>query len=81
MPFIETTDPVVATGKLAEIFTEIAAARGRVANIYKLHSLDPDALRAHRDLYFVTMLSRAGLSRREREAIATAVSAANECHY
>jgi len=81
MAYIKQIEPEEATGKLAEIYREIAGARGRVANIYKLHGLDPDLLRVHRDTYFHTMFRRDGLSRLERQAMAVAVSVSNECHY
>ncbi len=51
------------------------------ANILDSHSLNPDALRAHLGLYRTVMFGESGLSRMEREAMAVAVSAANECHY
>jgi alkylhydroperoxidase family enzyme len=50
-------------------------------NVLVSHSLNPDALSAHRALYRVVMFGPSGLSRAEREAIAVAVSAANDCHY
>jgi alkylhydroperoxidase family enzyme len=50
-------------------------------NILASHSLSPDALRAHERLYKTLLFGVSGLSRAEREAIAVAVSAANECHY
>lgn len=45
------------------------------------HSLNGDSLRAHVVLYRVVMFGPSGLTRAEREAIAVAVSAANDCHY
>ena len=51
------------------------------ANILDSHTLNPDALRAHLGLYRTVMFGESGLSRVEREAMAVAVSAANECHY
>lgn len=50
-------------------------------NILASHSLNSDALRAHKRLYETVMFGESGLSRAEREAIGVAVSAANECHY
>jgi alkylhydroperoxidase family enzyme len=50
-------------------------------NVLASHSLNPDALSAHRALYRVVMFGPSGLSRAEREAMAVIVSAANECHY
>lgn len=56
---------------------------GEVDNVLKVHGLRPETLRAHLDLYKTAMHPRhgAGLSRRERELIAVAVSRANGCHY
>jgi alkylhydroperoxidase family enzyme len=45
------------------------------------HSLNPEALAAHLQLYRVVMFGPSRLSRTEREAMAVAVSAANDCHY
>ncbi len=50
-------------------------------HILASHSLNHDALRAHLALYRVVMFGQSGLSRAEREAMAVAVSAANDCHY
>jgi alkylhydroperoxidase family enzyme len=38
-------------------------------------------MRAHVALYRTIMFGRSPLTRAEREAIAVAVSAANDCHY
>jgi alkylhydroperoxidase family enzyme len=45
------------------------------------HSLNEETMRAHVALYRTIMYGPSGLSRVEREAVAVAVSAANECHY
>jgi alkylhydroperoxidase family enzyme len=50
-------------------------------NILACHSLNPDALKAHLGLYRTIMFGQSPLTRSEREAIAVAVSAANDCHY
>ena len=56
------------------------AARG-LDNVLASHALSPEALRAHVALYRTVMLGDSPLSRAEREAVAVAVSAANDCHY
>jgi alkylhydroperoxidase family enzyme len=53
----------------------------RLGNILASHSLNPDALEAHMRLYRTIMFGDSPLTRVEREAIAVAVSAANDCHY
>ncbi len=50
-------------------------------NVLASHSLNPDALRAHLELYRTVMFGPSPLTRAEREAVAVAVSAANDCHY
>ena len=51
------------------------------ANIVASHSLNREAMLAHARLYQTIMFGESPLSRAEREAIAVAVSAANDCHY
>ncbi|MFB6263365.1 MAG: peroxidase-related enzyme [Bradymonadaceae bacterium] len=81
MAWIETIDEAEATGELADLYDEIARERGKVANIMQVHSLAPDAMRAHIDLYTALMFDGADLPREECELIATVVSAANGCEY
>lgn len=52
-----------------------------VDEILKIHSLRPDTLDGHLRLYRSVMRCGEGLSVRERELIAVAVSAYNACHY
>lgn len=61
-------------------WVETAASAGG-DHILASHSLKPAALQAHVLLYRTIMFGPSGLSRSEREAIAVAVSAANDCHY
>jgi len=75
---IEVSD---ADGKLAAMYAELVKKRGKVSNILKVHSLNPDAMEGHLDLYMTLMFGKSGLSRLEREAIAVVVSAANDCAY
>ena len=51
------------------------------AHIPSSHSLNPAALRAHLGLYRTIMFGDSPLTRAEREAMAVAVSAVNDCHY
>lgn len=60
---------------------EVKAGRGTVANILRVHGIEPDIGRAHLALYKTIMFGVSRLTRLEREAIAVAVSAANRCHY
>jgi alkylhydroperoxidase family enzyme len=57
------------------------ADAGGLDNVLASHTLNPEALRAHLALYRTVMFGDSPLGRAEREAIAVAVSAANDCHY
>jgi alkylhydroperoxidase family enzyme len=50
-------------------------------NILRIHGLHPRTMRLHYELYRELMHGPGPLTRVQREMIAVAVSAANECHY
>jgi len=50
-------------------------------NILRIHGVHSRTMRQHYDLYRELMYGKSPLSRIQREMIAVAVSAANECHY
>ncbi len=52
-----------------------------LAHILTSHSSNREVLKAHLGLYRAVMFGQSGLSRGEREAVAVAVSAVNDCHY
>lgn len=81
MSWIETIDPADADGELQEVYDRIAGERGKVANIMRIQSLNPEAMEAHLDLYKAVVYGDNGLSREERELVATAVSVTNGCEY
>lgn len=81
MSWIEEIDVSEADGKLARIYADLVEKRGKVSNILKVQSLNPDAMGNHLDLYMTLMFGKSGLSRTEREAIAVVVSASNDCAY
>lgn len=81
MPWIRIIDEAEAEGDLAGLYDEIRRARGKVANIMKIHSLLPETMRKHLELYMATMFAPGGLRREQRELIATVVSAVNGCAY
>lgn len=70
-----------ANEKLKPIYDDLIKSRGKVANILKVHSLNPDALKSHLDLYMTIMFGKSGLTRKERECIAVVVSRADNCEY
>jgi len=81
MSWITEIDAEEAGEKLAAVYAELIEKRGKISNILRVHSLNPDALGNHLDLYMTIMFGKSGLSRAEREAIAVVVSAANDCAY
>ena len=81
MSWIDEVNVDDAEGKLEAIYAEVLKKRGKVSNILKVHSLNPEAMANHLDLYMAVMFDASGLSRAEREAVAVVVSAANECAY
>ena len=81
MAYIRVIEESEAAGELREAYERVAASRGKVANILRVHSLIPKSLAAHLSFYEAVMFARPGLSRRTRELIATVVSKANDCEY
>jgi len=81
MPWIDTIGEKEAAGELKEIYAKIAGSRGKVSNIMRIHSLIPESMKAHMELYLAIMFGKSGLKREEREMLAIVVSAANECDY
>jgi uncharacterized peroxidase-related enzyme len=79
--YIRTINEDEADGKLFDIYDEIQRNRGRVSNILRVSSLEPKSMRAHLDLYMSTVFGKGGLSRKESEILAVAVSAANADPY
>ena len=81
MSWVDEIEVSDADGKLAAMYAELIKKRGKVSNILKAHSLNPEAMEGHLDLYMTLMFGKSGLSRLEREAIAVVVSATNDCAY
>jgi alkylhydroperoxidase family enzyme len=50
-------------------------------NIIQIHSIHPQTMRHHYDLYIELMRRRSPLTRIQREMIAVVVSAENQCRY
>ena len=60
---------------------QLVQQRGRISDILKVQSLNPEAMADHLELYMTLMFGKSGLDRMERESIAVVVSATNECDY
>lgn len=81
MGFIETIPPARAQGELAELYARISGARGGVAEVMAIQSLNPAAMAAHFDFYKTLLFGHSELDRRTREMIGVVVSATNGCDY
>jgi len=82
MTWIKTVPPEEATGLLRQLYAAAMRRAGKIFNVIRLQSPRPKVLRASTQLYMEVMYSAEnGLSRAQREMIATAVSRANSCHY
>jgi uncharacterized peroxidase-related enzyme len=78
---LRLTDVDEASGTLKQEYDAAVGRAGKVFNIVKAMSLRPDVLRRSMELYKGIMLGSSGLSRQERELLATVVSRENDCHY
>ncbi len=81
MAWIQVVPPGEAAGELREIYEDVGRRRGSIANVYRIQSLNPQALRAHLDLYMSLLYRRGSLSRAQREMIGVLVSGLNDCGY
>ena len=82
MAWIQTVDPAEARGLLLRLYDAAMRRAGRVFNIIRIQSSRPKVLRSSTWLYLEVMQSRdSGLSRVQREMIATTVSQINGCFY
>jgi hypothetical protein len=72
MGWIEEIAPDAAQGDLRILYDELERKRGKVSNILQAHSLRPDAMRGHLDLYMDLMFAPGGLSRGQRGMVAVA---------
>ncbi len=81
MAWVKMIEPEEATGELQAEYDKAIRRAGKVFNILKVQSLNPGTLRASMGLYLATMYGRSGLSRLDREMLATVVSCVNRCFY
>jgi alkylhydroperoxidase family enzyme len=81
MSHLRLIDIEKATGLLKEEYEAAIGRAGKVFNIVKSMSLRPRVLKSSMDLYKEIMFGPCGLSRQERELLATVVSRQNDCHY
>jgi len=78
---LRLTEVDEATGQLKAEYDAAIGRAGKVFNIVKAMSLRPSVLKRSMELYKGIMFGSSGLSRQERELLATVVSRENDCHY
>ena len=81
MAWINVISEDQAEGELATQYSQLIEPWGGVDNILKIHSLNPESLRAHVLLYKTVMYGKSPVKRPQREMIAVVVSSANRCEY
>jgi uncharacterized peroxidase-related enzyme len=81
MPRIDVIQPEQADGELKRIYDDLEKSRGKVAEVHKIQSLNPDSIVKHMDLYLSIMFGRSPLKRVRREMMAVVVSKTNGCEY
>lgn len=81
MAFIRVIHEGQADGRLKEIYDDLLEKRGKIAEVHKIQSLNPETIVNHMDLYMSIMFGQSPLKRVQREMIAVVVSAANNCVY
>jgi len=81
MAYIDLVSVEDAEGRLKTICDAAIARAGRVYNIVRTMSPNPAVLEASMGLYMQIMRGPSGLSRKEREMLATVTSGANDCFY
>ncbi|MFC1749569.1 peroxidase-related enzyme [Pseudomonadota bacterium] len=81
MAWIQELEEKEASGELKEVYNGLIKKRGRLSNIMKIHSLRPDVMQKHMDLYISICFKKSGVSREDRELLAVVVSLMNDCSY
>jgi len=81
MAYIRLVADDEATGRLKEMYDAAIARAGRVFEIVRTMSPNPAVMEASMGFYIHIMKGPSGLSRQERELLATVVSRVNDCYY
>ena len=81
MAHIEIIPYEQSEGRLREIYDHLIKTRGKLAEVHKMQSLNPETIMAHMELYMKVMFGRSPLRRYQREMMAVVVSRANDCPY
>jgi len=81
MPYIEVIEYDKAEEELKDVYDNLIETRGKLANVHKIQSLNPESIVKHMELYLTIMFGKSPLRRVQREMMAVVVSKANDCEY
>ncbi|MHC4972639.1 MAG: carboxymuconolactone decarboxylase family protein [Planctomycetota bacterium] len=81
MAYIDLVPVDQATGTVRRLYDAALQRAGRVFGIVRTMSPNPPVLEASIGMYARLMKGPSGLSRRERELLATVTSRINDCYY
>jgi uncharacterized peroxidase-related enzyme len=81
MPYIKQVEDHDAQGAAKRELDKAVKRAGRVWNIVRIMTPNPEALRTSMNLYSTIMYGESPLSRAQREMLATVVSKTNHCVY
>jgi uncharacterized peroxidase-related enzyme len=81
MAWIRQVSDHDAEGALRAHYDAAVKRAGKVWNIVRIMSVNPEVLEASMAQYRAIMFGESPLSRAQREMLAVVVSAANGCHY
>ena len=81
MAWIAEINEREAEGSLKDQYSKLKEPWGGIDNILKIHSLNPESLAAHVQLYKTVMFGKYPIPRIDREMISLVASSINQCHY
>ncbi len=81
MAYIKIISEQEADGRLKDIYDDIKTKRGKLAEVHKAQSLNPESIVHHMDMYLHLLYGKSPLKRYQREMIAVVVSKATGCKY
>ncbi|MBC8281897.1 MAG: carboxymuconolactone decarboxylase family protein [Chloroflexi bacterium] len=81
MPYVKTIPYEDAQGDLKETYDRMIKSRGFISNVQAVSSLKPNIMQTLVAHVASVMFGESGVSRAEREMVASVVSATNKCQY
>lgn len=81
MPYIKQVEDDEAQGAAKRELDKAYKRAGRVWNIVRIMTPNPEVMRTSMDMYLALMYGESPLSRAQREMLATVVSRTNHCLY